>query len=439
MADTTKNIPLSERELELLKLVSTGATNQQTARALGISVNTVKVHLRNIFEKMGVESRTEATLVAIREGWIVVDNAVEAAAPADTARPARRISRGQRVFLAAATVIVLGLMLWLPESARLLEGQSQSLFTERPAAMPLLVADERTARWSRLTDMQIPRGRLAAVYYDGAIYAVAGDTEVGVSASLERYDVGARAWTSLPDKPTGVGNVAAVVAGGRIWTPGGFLSNGRITSLVETYDLEAGVWDAAPSLPGPVCAYALAAVGDDVYLFGGADNQGYLNVAYRFDAEAGEWQTLTPMPSARSFASAAVLEGLIYVVGGYDGQRELDTCAIYDPAEEAAGRAPWKSCAPLTVGRGGLGLAAAGSTLYAVGGGWQNFLAYNEQYDPETDQWTQFSTPVSGEWRNLALVSDDKMLYALGGWDGQYVGSLWMYRTMVTIFLPFAP
>ena len=442
MAETTKNIPLSERELELLKLVSTGATNQQIAKALVISVNTVKVHLRNIFEKMGVESRTEATLVAIREGWIVVDSAVEAAEPTPAAvvAPERRISRGQRIFLVVATVIVLGLMLWLPESAQLLEEQSQSLFTERPATTSLLASDERTARWSKLADMQTPRGRLAAAYHDGAIYAVAGDTDVGVSASLERYGISAKTWSSLPDKPTAVGNVSAVVAGGRIWVPGGFLSDERVTSLVETYDLETGAWETAPALPEPACAYALAAVDDDVYLFGGANNQGYLmDVGYRFDAQAGEWRTLTPMSSPRAFASAAVLDGLIYVVGGYDGQRELDTCAVYDPAEEAAGHMPWKSCAPLTVGRGGLGLASAGSTLYAVGGGWQNFLAYNEQYDPETDDWTQFGTPVSGEWRNLALVSDDKMLYALGGWDGQYMSTLWMYQTLVTIFLPIAP
>ena len=442
MADTTKNIPLSERELELLKLVSTGATNQQIAKALVISVNTVKVHLRNIFEKMGVESRTEATLVAIREGWIVVDSAAEATepAPVEAVRPVRRISLGQRVFLVLATVFMLGLMLWLPESARLLEDQSQSLFTERPAATSLLVSDERTARWSTLTDMQTPRGRLAAAYYDGALYVVAGDTDVGVSASLERYDISAKAWSTLPDKPTAVGNVAAVMAGGRIWVPGGFLSNGRTTAVVETYDLETTAWETAPSLPGPVCAYALAAVGDDVYLFGGADSQGYLmNVAYRFDAGAGEWRTLTPMPSARAFAAAATLDGVIYVVGGYDGQRELDACAVYDPAEEAAGRSPWRDCAPLTVGRGGLGLASAGSMLYAVGGGWQNFLAYNEQYDPETDDWTQFNTPVSGEWRNLALVSDDKILYVVGGWDGQYLGTLWTYQTLVTIFLPIAP
>ncbi|HIQ01225.1 MAG TPA: response regulator transcription factor, partial [Anaerolineales bacterium] len=64
--------PLSERELEVLNLVATGASNKEVAHRLHISVNTVKVHLRNIFTKLGAESRTEATMIAVREGWVVV-------------------------------------------------------------------------------------------------------------------------------------------------------------------------------------------------------------------------------------------------------------------------------------------------------------------------------------------------------------------------------
>ena len=65
---------LSEREREIIHLVATGATNRMIAQELTISPNTVKVHLRNIFTKLEISSRTEATVIAIREGWVDVSD-----------------------------------------------------------------------------------------------------------------------------------------------------------------------------------------------------------------------------------------------------------------------------------------------------------------------------------------------------------------------------
>jgi two-component system response regulator DegU len=61
---------LSERELEVLALISEGKSNQLIAEELIISLNTVKTHLKNIFQKMGVEDRTTAALKALKEKWI---------------------------------------------------------------------------------------------------------------------------------------------------------------------------------------------------------------------------------------------------------------------------------------------------------------------------------------------------------------------------------
>jgi len=52
--------PLTERELEVLRLIAQGHSNQQIADALIVSVGTVKKHLNNIFGKLGVHSRTQA-------------------------------------------------------------------------------------------------------------------------------------------------------------------------------------------------------------------------------------------------------------------------------------------------------------------------------------------------------------------------------------------
>ena len=59
-------VELSDREIEILRLVATGVSNKEIAYQLGISPNTVKVHLRNVFTKIGAASRTEAALTAVR-------------------------------------------------------------------------------------------------------------------------------------------------------------------------------------------------------------------------------------------------------------------------------------------------------------------------------------------------------------------------------------
>jgi NarL family two-component system response regulator LiaR len=67
---------LTERETEVLRLLAQGQSNKQIARNLQIGEKTVKTHVSNILSKLGVQSRTQATLYAIRIGLV-------SASPAD--------------------------------------------------------------------------------------------------------------------------------------------------------------------------------------------------------------------------------------------------------------------------------------------------------------------------------------------------------------------
>lgn len=65
--------PLTAREIEVMKLVAAGRRDKEIALALSISTQTARVHMKNIFLKLGVSDRTEAMSVAIRRGIIHID------------------------------------------------------------------------------------------------------------------------------------------------------------------------------------------------------------------------------------------------------------------------------------------------------------------------------------------------------------------------------
>ncbi len=66
--DTPSAKDLSPREIELLRLVASGASNQEIAEALTITEHTVKNHLRNILDKLHLKNRVQAAVFAVREG-----------------------------------------------------------------------------------------------------------------------------------------------------------------------------------------------------------------------------------------------------------------------------------------------------------------------------------------------------------------------------------
>ena len=66
--------PLSDREMEVLREAARGLPNKDIARRLNLSVRTIHTHLGNIFAKLGVGSRTEAVLLALRRSWIALDD-----------------------------------------------------------------------------------------------------------------------------------------------------------------------------------------------------------------------------------------------------------------------------------------------------------------------------------------------------------------------------
>jgi DNA-binding CsgD family transcriptional regulator/N-acetylneuraminic acid mutarotase len=435
---------LTEREAELLQLVATGVTNRQVAHQLSISVNTVKVHLRNIYTKLGAESRTEATMIAVREGLVALEGAGTLPTDAESTSPLTQLQflllapepplpRFKRLaLLAALLIVVAGVAVTWPYD------RSQGVALDLPPALesdgsvPQVQAAE-SSLWREQAQMPTRRAHLATAVAAGRIFAIAGQTPEGSTPVVEIYHPGDDIWTRGADKPTPVSYVSAALIGADILVPGGCDAENTPTNEVEAYSLTDDAWHEVSPLPEPRCAYALAPLDGLLYLFGGWDGERYVGTVFIYDPQAKAWTMGSPMTTERGLAAAAALADRLYVVGGYDGTQELTTCTVYNPAEGT-----WEECAPLAVGRGGLGLVSLGGQLYAIGGGGRRtYLGFNERYSPNQDRWSAVETPIVGEWRSPGVVVMDNAVYAIGGWSGDYLSLNQVYEPLpFRVFVP---
>ncbi len=440
--------PLTERELEILRYVATGASNKEIAHRLHISTNTVKVHLRNIFTKLEVVSRTEATMVAVRQGWVAVpevrtvnegaEEIVPEARPAPTAAaaipaPEPPLPWYRRVVLVAGAFIavIAAALAWprptpsAPPAAGLLPSRSEAAAT--------IAGRSAESRWVERAQMPTRRAWLAATPWERRLLAIGGETPEGVTDAVEIYDPNTDSWTRGAPKPTPAAYIGAAVLGGQVFVPGGCTADGTALSVLEVYNPAADTWTTAAPLPHPLCGYALAVHGDRLYLFGGTDGQRYLDTVYIYDPQTNRWEEQSAMPVAQALAAAAPLGDNIYVVGGYRAGQEQTTCAVYNPE-----RNTWSACPSLTLPRGGLGLIPFGGQLYAVGGGgWGGYLGFNERYDPAQALWMPVETPLLGGWQGAGVALVNLAIYAVGGYSDDYLSLTLAFEPLpFRIFIP---
>jgi DNA-binding CsgD family transcriptional regulator/N-acetylneuraminic acid mutarotase len=456
MSDHETTISLSERELQVLQMVATGASNQQIARHLVISVNTVKVHLRNIFEKLEVQSRTEATLRAIQEGWIAVD---DSSAISETVLPPKTylltprrpvLAQWQQLYLMFAVLLAVATVatplllknisrnnLYLP--LPIAKESETSFYPQAPTPTPAASQNGSAVnRWAFQAPMPTQRAGLGLAAFEGQIFAIGGIRSNNRATRLvEIYDPNTNTWIEGATKPTAIGNVNGAVLGDKIYVPGGCTNDRQAIDALEIYDPKTDKWAQGETLPEPRCGYGLVALEDKLYLFGGWNGQAFEDTVFVFSAQENKWEVMdSKMPEAKGYVGAAVLEGTIYVVGGYDGQNEFSQTYVFVPET-----GEWLEKSPMNEKRGGLGLVSAANRLYAIGGGWQRSVTTSEKYDPTTDTWTSFEAPFSDQWRNSGLAAIGTKIYTVGGWngtEGEYMDSVASYQVLYQLFLPIS-
>jgi DNA-binding CsgD family transcriptional regulator len=455
MADV---VQLSEREREILKLVATGATNQQIATDLGISINTVKVHLRNVFGKIGAASRTEATLYAVRNGLVEGGKAVISANETlpepsllqqpivqnplpSTAQPITQPSSAIPAEPSSSPSLQRGLMIGIGTVGGLaiallaiwLLGFRTGPQTPPTPTASIAQATNATASWVSQRDLPVGLGAAAGASVDGRIYILGGKSSAGASAQVWRYDPSTNAWAALPEKPTPIFNAQAAVLGGKIYIPGGEQGDGSISDTLDVYDPVAQSWETKAKLPQPRAAYGLAAVDGRVYLFGGTDGTQARAEVFEYDPATDSWRELEPMPTARAYGAAVAFDGKIYVLGGEAQGSELSANEQFTPS--IGGKGSWAKVIPLEQPRSRFGASAVGNNIVVIGG------TKNEEptrYDVRSSIWERFKAPALPLGSQPTVITRDSSIFVAAGDPSKAATIFYELRLLyqVTISLP---
>jgi DNA-binding CsgD family transcriptional regulator len=443
------NSELSEREQEILLLVATGASNKEIAQQLFISTNTVKVHLRNIFSKIGAASRTEAAMYAVNTGLVAGATQLEEPAMVElgeATHPVGEISdESLHTPVAGRLPSVLSGRLWLWAVAFILVTVviivtlwlSGWPGANHASSEINQVTPQAGTNWQLLTPLSQARYGLAVVGYENQVYAIGGMTGQGISNAVDIYDPLSGIWKTGQSKPLAVKDIQAVVIGGKIYAPGGEMGQGQITDRLEIYDPRQDAWTTGAALPVPLSAYALVAFDGRMYLFGGWDGQQALDSVYRYDPEQDIWTVMPSMPTARRYLGAAVSGRRIFLIGGEYDAAALRTNEIFSPDQAGDPQAAWQTGDPLPEAIYGMGVTSVADIIYIVGGENSAARQYSVLAYDQLQGWRSIQAQPGEMATYVGVTNLSTFLYVMGGQVGDLPSdSCYSYQAMYTLSLP---
>ncbi len=433
----TDESQISEREREILKLVATGATNQQIAQQLSISINTVKVHLRNIFSKLGVVSRTEATLYAVRIGLVEVERGGAPTAVAEP-EPEPDDDEGPDVTVATASPVdppldPLAASEPVADLASDVAPVTETTLEPRalaPLAEPTLprvdpphtVAPAPGAHVNRMLLIGLATALVLIIGLSVALLArnngapTVPGADPTSSAPADATALNAR-WRDLPALPSGRSDFAlsgvATSSGSALYVIGG-TADADPTGDVLRYDFVTETWTSAAPKPLAVADVQAATIGQRIYVPGGRIADGTISAELEmYDPQVDAWISLAPIPEPRSRYALATLDGKLYLFGGWDGVNYSDMVWRYSPDDNA-----WERLNNMPVLTADAGAVAVDGLIYLLGGenasGQLNqSLRYNPSDEGRTP-WTSLA-PLPEARARAGVAAVGELIFVMGG------------------------
>jgi DNA-binding CsgD family transcriptional regulator/N-acetylneuraminic acid mutarotase len=426
---------LSEREIDILRLVATGASNKEIAQQLFISPNTVKVHLRNIFIKIGVVSRTEATLYAIKIGLIpeaireITTNGAMSDSEAGEGENQKQGNMLGNLRTGRGLLALVLLILIVIGFAR----------TARFGLNPTQPGASAQERWRAMAELPAPLAGAAVERFEGVFFLAGGENSQGVNGEVFAYDSNLDAWSERAAKPTPVKDARMVVLGDKLFMPGGMMANGQLTDVVEYYDPLNDRWGSAAPLPVALGGYALAAFEGRMYLFGGWNGSQFVDTVWMYDPGEDRWSRRQPLPNGTAWAAAAVLGSKIFLVGGEtDSGVQADFLAYY-PNRDLNDPSAWEEKPPLPQARKSLSAVTLADGIYIASGVDQTnrLVAPILRFNEAANTWEVLGDPPQPPTVNMILAATQTRLHLMGGAVSDAVVPYHQaYQAIFTVVLP---